>query len=429
MERGVRGQEVSSDVSSIGSSFAHKCSLELDKKDRVSGSKDGYKVISNKLDSIGEPLSIYGSTNISDTRSRTLREIKESHNEWVRKELEKNNGFTFAEGGTWHSVTKVNYSGSKNERTGGGLRKETTVFTYGSQGRFRSSLTKINQDVYDHSQVRFITLTYDGNTEKNKWIVGKEYKRHLKNITQAITRKYGGFGLWKWELQKRLVGHWHLIWCGVSWIDHKWVAKRWNEITNGSEDHLLAGVQVEEAKSWRGVEIYGCKLMGYVMKDDSSRRQRDHMKRIHVGRHWGIVNRDAYDAAVTLVDGELKKSAVDLVFKIEGKMQKKWKKNKIVTRVDGSTRKGDYKGWRRQKKKRQYWSSLDNVTIQFSMSNDNFIKLVNWCNEAAGDTVTFGAVSSFDELKEIRDRNVKRKKERKKSGFKDWNSKINLIAC
>ena len=39
-----------------------------------------------------------------------------------------------------------------------------------------------------------------------------------------------------------------------------------------------------------------------------------------------------------------------------------------------------------------YWYGLDNVTIQFNMSNSEFIRLLDWVHKEAGDTVTFGAV-------------------------------------
>ena len=79
--------------------------------------------------------------------------------------------------------------------------------------RLLRALAKLDRSGISINNVIFIT---NGN---NKGISGREYKRHLKNITQAISREYGGFGVWRWELQKRLVGHWHMIWYGVRYID------------------------------------------------------------------------------------------------------------------------------------------------------------------------------------------------------------------
>ena len=57
------------------------------------------------------------------------------------------------------------------------------------------------------SSMVFLTLTCDENTD----IMGKkQYKRYLKNITQAIIREYGGFGVWRCELQKDNTALMHL---------------------------------------------------------------------------------------------------------------------------------------------------------------------------------------------------------------------------
>ena len=85
--------------------------------------------------------------------------------------------------------------------------------------RLLRALAKLDRSGISINNVIFITLTYSELTENNKGISGREYKRHLKNITQAISREYGGFGVWRWELQTRLVGHWHMIWYGVRYID------------------------------------------------------------------------------------------------------------------------------------------------------------------------------------------------------------------
>ena len=52
----------------------------------------------------------------------------------------------------------------------------------------------------------YMTFTIGENTG----IRGREYKRHLKNITQAIIREYGGFGMWRYELEKDNTALMHL---------------------------------------------------------------------------------------------------------------------------------------------------------------------------------------------------------------------------
>lgn len=279
-----------------------------------------------------------------------------------------------ANGGTYCSMEKRN-SERKTEQTGGGQRGDVLGFSRGSRKRLLRTMAKLDRSSIPHNKVLFITLTYDEDTEKNIKITGREYKRHLKNMTHSITRKFGGFGVWRYEEQKRLVGHFHLVWYNVRNIPHRWLAKRWNEITGGSIEHLSAGTQVERARSWKGVSIYGSKTMSYVGKDESTEAQRMHMRDIHIGRVWGVVNRSEYNSYVDMIESIHDDENVH-------NMGFRMYKNLIVSSL---RKKGDYKGIKEFKHWVGCWEQLDNLNVQFYMENDIFIRLLEYMKEVSED--------------------------------------------
>ena len=54
-----------------------------------------------------------------------------------------------------------------------------------------------------------------------------------------------------------------------AYIDKDWLAKSWNEITEGNQDHLAAGTSVERARSWKHTGGYFSKTMAYIGKDEA----------------------------------------------------------------------------------------------------------------------------------------------------------------
>ena len=271
-----------------------------------------------------------------------------------------------ANGGTLVSIEK-NTRGIVNKQYGGGARGFVLGFSRASRRNLLSHLYRLDRTTLDEKDVLFLTLTYDGDTDKNKWIQGKEYKRHLKNIQQAISRKYGGFGVWKFELQKRLVGHFHLIWYKTKYISHHWLSNRWNEITGGSKEHLIAGTQVKRAESWKGVQLYGSKTMGYVAKDDTTKAQREHLKTIKVGRSWGIWNKQEFDTHINMIELDLTEDDYNILMRIYKRLQHSWKRKAE-----------DYKGWKSFSRWFQSWKRLDNISIDMYVENEDFYKLMDW---------------------------------------------------
>ena len=281
-------------------------------------------------------------------------------------------GIKVAHGGTLNQIVKTGVKA--NHQVGGGIRESITRFSRASRNLLLRHLFSLDRTLLHSDEVLFITLTYDGDTDKNKWITGKEYKRHLKNITQAIQREYGGFGFWKFELQKRLCGHLHLVWFKTSYISHYWLSHRWNEITGGSPDHLKAGTQVERARSWKGVQMYASKVMGYLAKDDTTYAQRDHMSKIAMGRCWGISGREMFAEFVVMLYMELSERMHIVLQRCVKGLQKSWKRAI-----------GNYKGWTSLKTWMRSWSRIDNLTLNLFMENSVIFRLLKWMESEFGE--------------------------------------------
>lgn len=348
---------------SVGLSIAHKCSSRNEHKDKK------------------QNISIY------DDKDLSFRVIDGGSGDGNEVSIGTNNkgksfGCKVAYGGTLVQLVK---SGNKvNSQVGGGLKEAIYSFSIKSRNMLLRHLFSMDRTLLDDKEVLFITLTYDENTEENKWIQGKEYKRHLKNITQAIQRKYGGFGFWKWELQKRLVGHFHLVWFKTEYISHYWLSHRWNEIIGGSENNLQAGTQVQRAKSWKGVQLYGSKVMGYVAKDETTYAQREHMAKINIGRSWGISNRSMFSQFVRMLYMELSESMYIGLNRIYRNLQKSWK-----------TKIGNYKGWKSMQTWMRSWGRISNLTLNVFMENEVIQTVLKWVQKEFGSTKE----TSFQKMK------------------------------
>ena len=245
---------------------------------------------------------------------------------------------------------KLRKEDSKNRNKGGYTtegKKEQTGFSRKSRGNLLWTMGRLNRGDIDKKSVKFITLTYDGDTEK--WLDkmdGREYKRHLKNITTAITRKYGGFAVWRWELQERLLGHWHLIWYQVkdNWIDHDWLCNRWNEIIEGNQENIDRRADIQTAESWKGVHLYACKSLGYIAKREQDDRKIAYAREIRIGRHWGTVNKRLLNDFCETEEVQLTQQTYLDMERNNNKKQFSWRRKSSLKNGDNSFRSGSTRG-------------------------------------------------------------------------------------
>ena len=82
------------------------------------------------------------------------------------------------------------------------------------------------------------------------------------------------------EFQEHGAPHFHLVTYNVSYINHDWIAARWNRTCSSNltddktiKDHYDAGTPVERAKYWGTVNSYFSKTMAYVAKDETWKKQ------------------------------------------------------------------------------------------------------------------------------------------------------------
>jgi len=149
----------------------------------------------------------------------------------------------------------------------------------------------INREEVQPAQVWFCTLTYPGVWDPNpaKWT------RDFVTLRKRWERKWGKWPvIWKREFQRRGAPHFHLLVLLPAkvnkWDFRAWIAEAWYEVVgSGDAGHRLAGTQVDEARTWRGVAAY---VSGYLAKTDQSECPVDPEtgELVPVGRWWGIWN-------------------------------------------------------------------------------------------------------------------------------------------
>ena len=105
----------------------------------------------------------------------------------------------FYSGGTLGGINRRT-EGYVTEQKGGGVRGAVTWLSRQSRRNLLRTLYKVDRTDLAPHEVKFITLTHDGDTELRSKITGPEHKRQLKVFTQWLQRNYGGCGIWKFEL-------------------------------------------------------------------------------------------------------------------------------------------------------------------------------------------------------------------------------------
>lgn len=138
----------------------------------------------------------------------------------------------------------------------------------------------------------FFTTTYQHQVPYD------ECKRHLDIFGKRMRYHYPDvYMIWRMELQKRGVPHYHfLIYSGPQIINKKganqevfnWMRRQWCEVTGQMETETLkASTRYERLRNIRGVHRYITKYL--AKKDDGGDIP---------GRQWGIIGRKSYKSVV-----------------------------------------------------------------------------------------------------------------------------------
>lgn len=168
---------------------------------------------------------------------------------------------------------------------GGGRRGVVTGYSRQSRARLMELVASVDRRV-PASLWLFVTLTYPGVYSDDP----AEWKRHLDILFKRLLRAYPTCcALWRLEFQQRGAPHYHLLLCGLAYLDYRWLREAWYQIVaSGDDKHLRAGTRVEAIRSYGGVTHYASKYVGKV--DPNA-------PKIKTGRIWGIHNRQALPVA------------------------------------------------------------------------------------------------------------------------------------
>lgn len=175
------------------------------------------------------------------------------------------------------------------ERKGPGAKRGCI---FGMSPASRKRLRRAAARVPKKSIPNFFTTTYQ------KQVPFEESKRHLDNFGKRMVYHYPDiFMIWRIELQKRKVPHYHfLIYRGPQIINRKgankevfeWMRRTWCEVIGQMDTEALqASTRYERLRNIRGVHYY---ISKYLSKDDGNKDV--------PGRQWGIIGRRSYGQVV-----------------------------------------------------------------------------------------------------------------------------------
>lgn len=169
------------------------------------------------------------------------------------------------------------------------VRPTTRGSVHGFSRQSRSRLLKrmAQVDRQAASRALFVTLTYPASFQ----VDFSTCKRHLKAFAQRVTRKFArGSLIWRLELTKQSVPHFHLIVFGQRFIPHEWVAESWYDVVGtGNREHRAAGTEVRRVAHAREALSYAAKYAAKLPDGDSVETE---------GRVWGIYGRQHLPARV-----------------------------------------------------------------------------------------------------------------------------------
>ena len=191
-----------------------------------------------------------------------------------------------------------------------GDRKQITDFSYRARTSLLDIVNKLDREKLNQKEILFITLTYDGDTEKNLKLTADDYNRHIKAFMRVLINKYKDrdfFAISRFDLQKRLIGHQHVIAYNVDFIHFEEVKRIWTSIIKQD-----AHVDVQRARSYKAVDRYMSKKIAKVKyeKADVKMNQAveikskveayicsetdndvlEHLRKLRIGRHYATYN-------------------------------------------------------------------------------------------------------------------------------------------
>lgn len=216
-----------------------------------------------------------------------------------------------------------------NIQIGGGRRGviRGDMQSIGSGRRMQIFVGRIDRNKIPENEIRFGTLTFGSNTEVLRTYTAKEYKRPLDIfIKQVRYHHQDTFGVWKFEWQDRLVGHFHMILFNSGWLCKEWIRDTWSRIVGkgrGGDPNERVRTQIKTAENHKEMERYLSKEMlkteikksytpdQYVTGAESYLFKRE-MPVLGegeslppIGKHWGFINKDEAEKHITIASEEV----------------------------------------------------------------------------------------------------------------------------
>lgn len=168
------------------------------------------------------------------------------------------------------------------KQKGGGTRGTVNVFSKASRRRLIRRFARLRP-----GKATFITLTYPASFPDPS-----RAKQDLRALLERFRRRYPQCSaIWRFEFQERGAPHFHLILFDAPFIPFRWLRTWWADIIS---EHLASGqlpfVRIERCHSKRKVMSYASKYVSKVTSEASALFNNGAYP--HVGRHWGVFNKD-----------------------------------------------------------------------------------------------------------------------------------------
>lgn len=240
-----------------------------------------------------------------------------------------------------------------NDQIGGGRRGviRGEMQSIASARRMQIEVGRIDRNKIPENEIRFGTLTYGSNTEILRTYGQEEYKKHLDIFIKQVRRHHSyTFGVWKFEWQRRLVGHFHMILFNSGWLDKDWIRDTWSRIVGkdrGGDPNERVRTQIKTAESHKEMERYLSKdMLKLGMKKSDAPDQHVTGSELYlfkrdmpvldegdslpnIGKHWGYINRNEAQKHITIISAEVP----DKVYFQWNRFYRKWMKSRVIEKA------------------------------------------------------------------------------------------------
>lgn len=214
--------------------------------------------------------------------------------------------------------------------SGGGKRGKVKGLSRASRLRLLELVNKLAQEAAIHSLFLTLTLSDDCDTS------GPALKQYLRRFKARVSRRFPRAAfIWRLEVVARKsgkhvglpFGHFHILLFGVpeapglrDWLSHTW----FECVGSGDRKHLLAGTNLQAARSWGAVKKYASKELYAAKPGDNELAE----QLPDVGRFWGVLSAELLPMAVEVVRWLTPRETFKLLRIMRRYVRSVWRKRK-----------------------------------------------------------------------------------------------------